>query len=156
MTGCICFPLTTPCAAAGGSWEPCPCALLELEKQLAISLATAYVEYLVRRKNRRGKVKERGGKGRIKNEKEGFKVGGKEKWWAINNCGVIDSRHHARYLCLHYLSFPAHGTVSVSRIILFMTTQVEGILPSCFHSKGRCKFSVKNYPSSYWMILMSS
>lgn len=120
--------MTTPSAAAGGSWELCPCALLELEKQLAISLATAYAEYLVRRKNRRGKAKERGGKGRIKNEREGDKVG-EEKWWAINNRGVIDSRHHARYLCLHYLSFPAHGTVSVSRIILFMTTHSAFLLP---------------------------
>lgn len=29
-----------------------------------------------------------------------------------------------------YLSFPAHGTISVSGIILFMATQVEVILPS--------------------------
>lgn len=129
MPSYICSPLTASLHCSWEKWKACPCALLELEKQLAISLATACAEYLVRR-GKKKKNQKRGGKGRIKNERRGWGVGDGQPFITR----VIDSRHHARYLCSHYLSFPAHGTVSVSRIILFMTTQVEGILLSCFNS----------------------
>lgn len=114
----------------------------------------------MKRKNRRLQENGRLREGRSKKERRGGdgKGDGKGKWGlAISNCWGIKSRHHARYLHWHYLSFPDHGTITVGGIILFMATQEEGILPFCFNNsyhKGHCKFQ-GNYPNSCWMIIMS-
>lgn len=137
----------------GSVWE-------ELEAQLCredISPVTAYAGHSLRRRDRGGWGKRTGRKERSQKDREGGgggRAGGKEKGLAISNYWVINSRPHARYLHLHCLNFPQHGTMSVNEVMVFMATQWKGF---CLHASmavtargivnpvGLSKFSLNDF-----------
>lgn len=136
VTGCIHLPLTS--TAAGGSWGVCVWEVCGKSWRHSYagriflqSLHMLGIHWEEGTEEGGGREQE-GREGVRKIEKGwGGRAGGKEKGLAISNYWVINSRPHARYLHLHCLNFPQHGTMSVNEVMVFMATQWKGF---CLHA----------------------